>query len=145
MFITDEPIPLNEFLSRVPSRSCGAVATFVGVVRDHHGGKKVKRLFYDSYLPMAEKEMAALIVGIKQKVCVDEILVLHRIGWLEAGEAAVAVWVSAPHREEAFRACRVAVDEIKKNVPIWKKEVYTDESYEWMDGCHVHEEEPICG
>lgn len=138
MFITDKPILLNEFLSRAPSRSCGAVATFVGVVRDHHEGKKVKRLFYDSYRPMAEKEMAALIVGIKKRFPVDEILVLHRVGWLEVGEAAVAIWVSAAHRQEAFKACRMVIDEIKKQLPIWKKEVYEDFSETWVVCVHDH-------
>ncbi len=145
MFITDKPIPLNEFLSRAPSRSCGAVATFVGVVRDHCEGKKVKRLFYDSYLAMAEKEIAAIIEDIKKKIPIGEIRVLHRVGWLEIGEAAVAIWVSAAHREEAFKACRMAIDGIKKNIPIWKKEVYVDESEEWVICGHAHEEEPIYG
>ncbi len=139
MFITDKPVPLNEFLNRAPSSSCGAVATFVGIVRNHHEEKKVKGLYYDSYRSMAEKEIAALIVGIKKKVCVDEILVLHRVGWLEVGEAAVAVWVSAAHREDAFKACRMAIDGIKKNVPIWKKEVYEDSTQDWVICTHSHE------
>lgn len=145
MFITDKPILLNDFLSRAPSRICGAVATFVGIVRNHHEEKKVKGIYYDSYRSMAEKEMAALIADIKKKIRVDEILVLHRVGWLEVKEAAVAVWVSAAHREEAFKACRMTIDEIKKNVPIWKKEVYVDESEKWAICSHAHEEEPVHG
>src|SRR3989338_2729977 len=116
MFITDTPIPFNEFLSQAPSGSCGAVAIFVGVVRDHQEGKKVQRLFYDSYRSMAEKEIAALIADIKKKIPIDEIRVLHRVGWLEVGEAAVAIWVSAAHREAAFSDCRMAIDDIKKDV-----------------------------
>src|SRR3989338_2442109 len=138
MFITDQPIPSNEFLSRIPSKSCGAVATFVGVVRDHHEGKKVQGLFYDSYRSMAEREIEAIIADIKKKIPIDEIRVLHRVGWLKVGEAAVAIWVSAAHREEAFKACRMAIDGIKKNVPIWKKEVYEDSSETWVVCAHDH-------
>jgi molybdopterin synthase catalytic subunit len=107
-------------------------ATFVGVVRDHHEGKKVKRLFYDSYRSMSEKEIAAIITDIKKKIQVDEIRVLHRVGWLEVGEAAVAIWVSAAHREEAFLACCAMIERIKKDVPIWKNEIYTDGSNGWV-------------
>jgi len=136
MFITDKPIPLNDFLSQAPSESCGAVATFVGVVRDHHEGKKVQRLFYDSYRSMAEKEIAAIIADIKKNIPIDEIRVSHRVGWLEVGEAAVAIWVSAAHREGAFKACRMAIDGIKKNVPIWKKEVYENSTQDWVVCTH---------
>ena len=132
MFITDKPIDLNEFLIRVPDEECGASAHFIGWVRNHHDGRKVTNLFYDCYRPLAEKEMAAIIREVAAQSGADEIRAIHRIGLLKVGEAAVAVWVSAPHREEAFLACRRTIDEIKKRVPIWKKEFYEDGNSEWV-------------
>lgn len=135
-WITKKPIDLAKFLTERPSYSCGAMASFVGVVRNHHQGKSVSKIYYDCYRPMANRQIQEIIDSAKKESGVEEIQVLHRIGWLEVGEAAVAIAVSAPHREEAFSACRAVIEEIKTTVPIWKKEVYTDGTYEWlMESC----------
>lgn len=136
MFITDELIDLIKFLSEKPESHCGASTHFVGWVRNHHEGKKVTRLFYDCYRPMAEKQMAAIVDEVIKETHADAIRAIHRVGMLAVGEAAVAVWVSAPHREEAFLACRHMIDRIKQRVPIWKKEFYLDGSCEWVMCVH---------
>lgn len=137
MFITDKPIRLAGFLAQKPSPSCGAVASFVGVVRGHHEGRQVKKIYYDCYSTMADRQIHEIIDSTKKEFGVDEIRVVHRIGWLEAGEAAVTITVSAAHRREAFSACQRVIDRIKSKVPIWKKEVYADGTYEWVMGSCV--------
>lgn len=140
MLITDKPIKLEEFLAGEPNKSCGAVASFVGVVRNHDHGRPVVRLFYECYESMAEKQIQAIIDEAKKRWPVDEVRMLHRVGWLEVGEAAVAIVVSSAHREEAFSACRFVIEEIKNKVPIWKKEIFTDGTSEWVLCGHPHEE-----
>lgn len=136
MFITEKSIGLEDFAAAFPPEHCGGTAIFVGRVRDHDRGKKVLRLFYECYRPMAEKEIGKIINSIRSETSVDEIRILHRIGWLEVGEIAVVISASAVHRQEAFQACKQAIDRIKENVPIWKKEIYADESVEWVSCSH---------
>ena len=132
MFITESPIPLPEFLAEEPGGSSGAAASFVGVVRNHDHGKGVKELYYECYVSMAEKEIQGIVEDTKSICKVDEVKVLHRVGRLTVGEAALAVWVSAAHRQEAFAACRYVVEEIKKKVPIWKRQFFEDGTEEWV-------------
>ena len=132
MFITHEPIEVSKFLSQSTEASCGAVASFVGVVRNHHEGKKVEKLFYECYELLAEKSIGLIVDSVKRETRASQISVIHRVGLLEVGAAAVAVWVSAEHRREAFEACRAVIDQIKHRVPIWKKEFYPDGSNDWV-------------
>ncbi len=133
-WVTDKPIDLAKFLAQKPSPSCGAVASFVGVVRNHHQGKSVSRIYYDCYPKMANQQIQQIVEKTRQDYAADDIRVLHRVGWLEVGEVAVAITVSAAHRQEAFSACRAVIEGIKTTVPIWKKEIYTDGTYEWVTG-----------
>lgn len=87
---------------------------------------------------MAEKMMAGIAVEARRRWAIHSIHVLHRIGTLEIGEAAVAIRVDAAHRDEAFKACRFVIDEIKRRVPIWKKEIYADGAAEWVLCTDVH-------
>ena len=132
MTLTQKAICLEDFFSFQPDKTCGAVASFVGIVRNHDHGRSVKRLHYECYWLMAEKMIQTLIGEAKNRWSVGEIRVLHRVGELEVGEAAVAIAVSSAHREEAFLACRFLIEEIKKKVPIWKKEFFEDGSSEWV-------------
>lgn len=132
MHLTGGPIILNDFFSETPDPSCGAECSFVGLVRNRDHGRRVSRLHYEAYAPMAEKMIADIILDTEKRWPVSRIRVLHRIGTLEIGEAAVAVAVSAAHRDEAFRACRFVIDEIKQRVPIWKEEIFEDGSSEWV-------------
>ena len=132
MLITDQPIDLNSFTGKIPLSDCGGSAFFVGRVRDRNEGKRVRRLFYECYRPMAEKEIQKIIRTAIAETGARQIDVVHRIGWLEIGEIAVVVSASGEHRGEAFEACRQVIDRIKENVPIWKKEVYEDTTHDWV-------------
>lgn len=116
-----------------PTPRDGAVALFVGVVRNENGGRSVLHLEYEAYEEMALAEMEAIAAETRRRWPVTEVRLVHRLGRLEIGEASVAVAVVSPHRDEAFLACRHAIDTLKKTVPIWKKEFYADGAV-WLDG-----------
>ena len=137
MTITEEAIDLQKFFSDEPPRSCGAAASFAGIVRNHDHGRAVKSLYYDCYRSMAEKMIKALIEEAKVRWNVEKILVLHRVGHLEIGEVAVAISVSSAHRAEAFEACRFMIEKIKEKVPIWKKEIFENGMSEWTSCAHM--------
>jgi molybdopterin synthase catalytic subunit len=113
--------------------ACGAVAVFEGRVRNHHQGKAVTELVYESYGPMALKMMEEILQEAFEKWKVDKITAVHRTGPVPLGETAVWVGVASAHRAEAFEACRYLIDEIKMRVPIWKKETYGDGSQVWVN------------
>ena len=136
MYITQEPILLEKFFSFTANPACGAVATFAGIVRNHDHGCAVMKLYYECYPPMANKMMGELIRRARERWPVDEIRALHRVGELQIGEAAVAIAVSAAHRDEAFLACRFMIEGIKREAPIWKKQIFHDGSGEWVS-CHA--------
>jgi len=136
MYITEETIPVLAFLAAKPEPNCGASASFLGIVRNHHEERSVQGLFYDCYRPMADKEIAALIKEAQSRWKVQVVRVLHRIGRLQVGEVAVAIVVHAQHRREAFQVCRFMIDEIKQRVPIWKKEFFQDGTSQWVVCTH---------
>ena len=129
--ITDRPLALEPLVNEVSRSSSGAIATFLGVVREQTRGRKVLYLEYEAYREMAIPKMREIADEIRQKWQVDEIAMVHRIGHLEIGEASVAIAVSAPHRHQALAACAYAIDRLKETVPIWKKEVWAD-GEEWV-------------
>ncbi len=132
--LTVHPIEPAELLAAVRRDGDGGLALFVGVVRDENEGRRVTRLEYSAYIPMAEKEMdriAAQIAAAHPGVAVD---FRHRIGSLSIGDVAVAVAAAAPHRSEAFAACRAGIEAIKARVPIWKKEFGPDGG-SWVEPC----------
>lgn len=132
-YLTSEPIGLGPLLDSVQSPSRGGVACFLGSVRDHHGGREVLRLDYSAYVPMAEAELARIVAEAESRWEVA-VAVQHRIGRLEVGDAAVAVAVASGHRNEAFVACRYVIEEVKRRVPIWKKEYFADGTVGWVGG-----------
>jgi molybdopterin synthase catalytic subunit len=111
----------------------GALCLFVGVVRNENGGRPVRYLEYEAYEEMALPVMEEIEAEVRGRWAVTEVKLLHRLGRIEIGEASVAVAVSAPHRGEAFAACRHAIDTLKARVPIWKKEYYA-EGEAWLEG-----------
>ena len=129
--VTDQPLLIEPLVSVVTRSSSGAVAIFLGVVRDQTRGRQVLYLEYEAYREMAIPKMREIADEIRRKWKVDEIAMVHRIGHLEIGEASVAIAVSAPHRHQALAACAYAIDRLKETVPIWKKEVWTD-GEEWV-------------
>lgn len=116
----------------------GAVASFLGLVRNHHEGKKVDYIHYHAYPPMAEKTMKAIAEECSKHYPVSGLALVHRMGRLQVGEASVAVVAASVHRDEAFQACRFMIDEVKRLVPVWKKEG-NDEGEEWLEGTSVVE------
>jgi len=129
--ITDRSLSLEPLASAVTRSSSGAVASFLGVVREQTRGRQVLYLEYEAYREMAIPKMREIADEIRRKWKVDEIAMVHRIGHLEVGEVSVAIAVSAPHRHQALAACAYAIDRLKETVPIWKKEVWTD-GEEWV-------------
>ncbi len=129
--ITDQPLFLEPLVNAVRRSSSGAIATFLGVVREQTRGRQVRYLEYEAYREMAISKMREVADEIRRKWEVDEIAMVHRIGQLQIGDASVAIAVSAPHRHQALAACAYAIDRLKEIVPIWKKEVWTD-GEEWV-------------
>jgi molybdopterin synthase catalytic subunit len=132
MYITKQPIDMNKFMRQSSDSSCGAVVTFEGRVRDHHHGRKVKRLYYECYEAVANKEIERIMGQVRFETGTKEIRLIHRVGQLEIEDTAIVISVGAPHREEAFTACRAVIDRVKSSVPIWKREFYEDGSDAWV-------------
>jgi len=120
--ITDQEISLDEVRKAVEHPGAGGVCIFHGVVRDHADGKQVSRLDYEAHESLAEKEMKRVLEGVAAEQAGVRIAAVHRIGELGIGDVAVCVAASAAHRDDAFAACRKAIDRIKETVPLWKKE-----------------------
>ncbi len=126
--VVSRPIALREVVDAVQGSGFGGIVTFTGAVRGDSHGKQVLRLEYEAYVPMAEERLRAIGSEIETKWPGCRIAMLHRIGALEVGEIAVVIAVAAPHRKAAFEGCSHAIDRLKQDVPIWKKEVFEDGS-----------------
>ncbi|HWP58841.1 MAG TPA: molybdenum cofactor biosynthesis protein MoaE [Candidatus Acidoferrales bacterium] len=122
--LTEKPIRIGELLDSVTRPGAGAIVTFIGTTRDHNEGRKVLALSYEAYPGMAEQELERIAVEAKKKWAIEEMAIVHRTGRVDIGQVSVAIAVSAAHREDAFAACRFAIEEIKRKVPIWKKELF---------------------
>jgi molybdopterin synthase catalytic subunit len=129
--MTDVPLSLDALARRVGVRSSGAVAGFLGIVREQSRGRQVNFLEYEAYPEMAEAKMRQIGEEIRAKWPVDALAIVHRAGRLTVGEASVAIAVASPHRHAALQACAYAIERLKEIVPIWKKEVWADGS-EWI-------------
>ena len=129
--ITDLALDAEECRRFVADPSCGGQVVFSGAVRNNTKGRKVSHLEYESYIPMAEKELEKIIVRAQANWPIVKIAIHHRIGTLQIGDLAVVVAVSAAHRGAAFESCMFIIDELKKEVPIWKKECFED-GEEWV-------------
>ena len=140
--IRDSAISVDEAIAAVARPGAGGISVFLGTVRDENDDRPVKLLEYEAYASMAKKEMAAIVAEIEGEIPGTELAVLHRVGKLSVGDAAVICVASAPHRGEAFRACRALIDRIKERVPIWKREHGPDGPYwvGWEDArCVAHD------
>ncbi len=130
--ISDRPLDVGEVVARVAGPDSGGIVTFVGAVRDHSRGHDIRHLEYEAYPAMAVREMDKIAAAAAERWAGVRVAIAHRHGHLEIGDLAVVVVAAAPHRAEAFAACRFAIDTLKETVPIWKKEVATDGEY-WVD------------
>lgn len=113
---------------------CGAIVTFLGTTRDHHEGRRVLRLEYEAYEPMALAALERIERESLARFAVASCAIVHRLGEVPAAEASVVVVVAAAHRGPAFDACRWAMDELKRAVPIWKKEHFEGGDAAWVEG-----------
>jgi molybdopterin synthase catalytic subunit len=139
--IWDKEISLDACIRAVQHPGAGAIITFLGIVRNNSRGKSVYYLEYDAYQPMAERKMREIGDEIRARWNVP-CAILHRVGRLDIGEASVAIAVAAPHRKDAFDACRYAIERIKEIVPIWKKE-FAESGEWWIEGGTALTVEPM--
>lgn len=122
-------------LSSVGHPGAGAIVLFLGTVRDNSEAGKVDRIEYEAYEPMAEKRLEATEAEVRRRwPATKNVKIVHRVGGLSIGDVSVAVAVSSPHRAEAFEACRHAIEKIKREVPIWKRERLADGREKWVEG-----------
>lgn len=131
--LTTDPIDIGAAARRFVSDECGATVTLDGYVRRYTRGRETEYLVYEAYEPMALKEMEKLIERAKAEFEISHVGIVHRLGKLEIGETSVVISVAAPHRRAAFAACEWLIKELKRTVPIWKKEVYAG-GEEWIEG-----------
>ncbi len=132
--VTKDPIDPCAVLARVGRPGDGAVAFFAGVVRDENEGRPVSGMEYEGYDEMARDELAGIVAEAAGRAGTQRIAAVHRLGRLAVGEVSVAIAVSAPHRAEAFAAARYIIEEIKKRLPVWKREHYLDREAKWLEG-----------
>lgn len=135
--ITEKPIQIQEVFDKVIHRNAGAVNSFVGTVREMTGHKQTLSLKYESYVPMAEKQLAVIGEEIADRWPETKTAITHRIGHLAISDVAVVIAVASPHRASAFEASRYAIERIKDIVPIWKKEYWADGTY-WVGDQKEH-------
>lgn len=128
------PIELERLLAEAARPDCGAVAVFLGTIRDHHEGRRVIRLEYDAYEPMTLSALERIERDAVERHAVVSCRIVHRLGAVSPAETSVAVIATAEHRGPAFDACRWAIDELKRTAPLWKKEYYEDGGGEWAEG-----------
>jgi len=131
--LTKEPIDVGAVARRVVPRECGATVTLDGYAREWTKARKTEHLVYEAYEPMALTELQRIGSEAHKRFEIAHVGILHRTGHLEIGDTSVVISVSAPHRRAAFEACEWLITELKKTVPIWKKEVFADGEV-WVEG-----------
>lgn len=131
VLLSDQSLSLDRCIAAVSGPGMGGIVTFTGMVRLHSRGTTIDHLEYEAYAPMAVKVMTQLCEEIEAEVAGAKLAVEHRIGNLAIGDIAVVIAAAAPHRAEAFTACRAMIDRLKDRVPIWKKEIGTG-GEEWI-------------
>ena len=131
--LTTDPLDIGKIARQVVPPECGATVTLDGYVRQFTKGRETLYLVYEAYEPMALKEMEKLTAAAREQFEISHISIVHRLGRLEIGETSVVIAVAAPHRKAAFAACEWLIRELKRTVPIWKKEIYAG-GEEWIEG-----------
>ena len=131
--LVDRAIDVTALVHEVASTSNGATVLFVGTVRDVNDGRPVTGMEYSAYKSMAEREMHDIAREASERFGTPDVVVEHRLGALELGEASVAIVVAHPHRGGAYEASRYVIEQLKRRVPIWKLEHYVDGTREWVD------------
>jgi len=130
---TREPLSLERLIALVASPACGGTCAFVGTVRDGPDEGGVAAIEYSAYEAMVEAEFGRLLADAAARWPEVRIAVRHRLGTIPAGEASIAIVAAAPHRAQAFDACRFVIEEVKRRIPIWKRELRVDGTEVWVD------------
>ena len=130
--IVGRPLEPSRLLAEVAAPGNGATVVFVGTVRDVNEGAEVSGLDYSAYSEMAESELASIVAEAATTWATRDIVVEHRVGSLEIGDASVVIAVAHAHRDEAYQASRYIIEELKKRLPVWKQERYVDGRREWV-------------
>lgn len=131
--ISVERLDAGRIAARVTAPACGAVASFIGLVRDHHAGRRVRHLEYECYAPLAVKAFERIGAEAEGMWPAVRLAIEHRVGTLGIGEASVVIAAASPHRADAFAACRYAIERIKQIAPIWKREHFEGGAV-WVEG-----------
>ncbi len=132
-YLTRSPIFLDALLAEVSSPACGGTCVFLGTVRSGPDEQGVTAIEYSAYEEMVEAEFVRLLTDARARWPDARIAVRHRLGTIPVGEASIAIAAAAPHRAQAFEACRYVIEEVKRRVPVWKKELRVDGSEVWVD------------
>ena len=135
--LTDDPIDAARAVAAVSGPGRGAVVTFLGTVRDQHGGRPVEKLIYSAYRPMALEGLQRIVADLEAAHPELRAAIVHRLGEVPVGEASVVIAIGSPHRGAAYEASRTALERLKAEIPIWKREHYADGEAAWR------EEEPL--
>jgi molybdopterin synthase catalytic subunit len=137
LFISEHTIDIEMLLENVKDDAAGATVLFLGTVRNHNDDYAVSAIYYEAYIKMAQETMAKIEAETIKRWNLKKFAAVHRIGNLKIGEVSVAIAVSSEHRAEAFEAGRYAIDRIKTEVPIWKKEMTSGKGGVWAEGTQV--------
>ena len=140
--ITAAELDLPALIRHVDAPATGAIATFVGLVRDHNQGRRVLHLVYEAYEPLAERALQRIVDESRERWPTVTLAIHHRTGRLAIGEASVAIAAASPHRSDAFAGCRYAIERIKQIVPIWKHE-YFEGGDVWIEGATADPEDQV--
>ena len=129
--VTEQSLDVAAHEIAVTGPQCGAVVTFAGVVRDHDDGRPVRAIEYVGH-PSAAKTLAEVVAEVAAYSDIDAVAVSHRLGELDVGDAALVVTVAAAHRQEAFATVTLLVDQVKRRLPVWKRQIFADGTDEWV-------------
>lgn len=140
--LTYDPLNFEHIVASVETPEAGGINVFIGMTRNHAQGRSVLWLEYEAFEPMALTMLERIGQQARDQWSVRSISIVHRLGRVNIGEASVVIAVSSDHRHEAFEACRFLIDELKKVVPIWKKECFADGSVEWSRQTHEQHHTP---
>ncbi len=141
--IVRRPIDAAALIAEVQDAANGATIVFLGQVRDLNDGRAVRGIEYSAYGEMAERELAAIASECAASFGTTHLVVEHRLGALDLGETSIAIVVAHPHRAEAYNASRFVIEEVKRRLPVWKREGYVDGTSEWVDAGGVAREAPV--
>lgn len=132
-YLTRQPLSIDQLIADVSSPACGGTCVFLGTVRNGVEEEGVKAIEYSAYEDMVEVEFGRLVAEARARWPDARIGVRHRLGTIPAGEASIAIAAAAPHRAQAFDACRFVIEEVKRRIPVWKKELHLDGTEVWVD------------